>query len=79
MGKRASDNFKKRFGDPPRIEVIYPNKKLSVEEQEIQSKRLVTGYVGVLRGLLGREPIDKELLGKVGISKALARQGRRRK
>lgn len=73
------DNFKKRFGDPPRIEVIYPKKKLSLEDQEIQSKKLVKGYMAILRGLLGREPVDKDILGKVDNTKALARRVRGRR
>ena len=68
MGRRISDNFKKRFGDPPRIEVKFAKGKLSPSEQAYQDKRLATAYVDILRNLLGREPTHKEILGKLDIS-----------
>ena len=74
MGRRLSDNFKKRFGDPPRIEIKYTKKKLSSTEEVYRSSQIATAHAKVLRSILGREPTQNEILGKVDISKQLKKR-----
>ena len=68
MGRSISDNFKKRFGDPERIEIKFAKDKLSPSEESYRSEQLSKACVEVLRGVLGREPTQDEILGKVDIS-----------
>lgn len=70
MGRRISDNFKRRFGDPPRFEIKYATDKLSPSEKSYRNEKMATAYVEALRGILGREPTHAEILGKVDISRA---------
>jgi hypothetical protein len=66
MGKRLSDNFRKRFGNSPRISIKYrTRKKLSLFESEHRNSLITTSYVKMLNGILGREPTQDEILGKV--------------
>ena len=51
MGKRAENNFKKRFGDPMRITLSFPKKPMSSAERAIYNKGLVSAYVGLLESL----------------------------
>jgi len=71
MGRRISNNFKRRFGDPARIELQYPKDKLSLSEESYRSEQLSKAYAGVLKGVLGREPTQDEIIGKADISKML--------
>ena len=71
MGKRAEANLKKRFGDPPRIIMKFDDKPLDGAERKYRNERIVDAVKGVLKSLLGRDPTEKELLGKIDISKAL--------
>lgn len=71
MGRSTSDNFKKRFGDPERIEIKFETAKLSTFEESCRSEQLSKAYVEVLRGVLGREPTQNEIIGKVDILKSL--------
>ena len=68
-GRSVSDNFKKRFGDPARIEIRYAKEKISPSEELYRSEQLSKAYAGVLKGILGREPTQDELLGKIDINK----------
>jgi len=63
-----SDNFKKRFGDPARIKVQYAKDKISPCEESFRSEQLSKACVDVLRGILGRESTQDEILGKTDIS-----------
>ena len=67
-GRSVSDNFKKRFGDPARIEVQYAKDKISPCEESLRSEQLSKACVDVLRDVLGREPTQDEIIGKVEIS-----------
>ena len=68
-GRSAKDNFKRRFGDPARIKIEYAKDKMSPSEDEYRSEQISKAYVGVLKGLLGREPTQDEILGQKDISK----------
>lgn len=78
MGKSTSDNFKRRFGDPERIEIKYKIGKGATSEDTYRSEQLSKAYAGVLKGVLGREPTQDEIIGKVDIAKGLSKykQGR---
>ena len=78
MGRSVSDNFKKRFGDPERIEIKFETGKLSPSEEARRNEATATAYVDVLRGILGREPTHDEIIGKVDISKKVV-EGETRK
>lgn len=71
MGRSTSDNFKRRFGDPARMEVKYEPCKGSPSEDTCRSEQLSKAYAGVLKGVLGREPTQDEILGKIDVSKKL--------
>ena len=68
-GRSVSDNFKKRFGDPARIKIEYAKDKIVPPEEVYQSEQISKAYAGVLKGILGREPTQDELLGKIDINK----------
>lgn len=67
-GRSISDNFKKRFGDPARIEIRYAKGKILPSEELYRSDQLSKAYTGILKGILGREPTQDEILGKADIS-----------
>ncbi len=69
MGRTVSDNFKRRFGDPPRITLKFEKKKSSFVEEAGRNKKLAEAATGILRGVLVREPTQDEILGKVDIAK----------
>ena len=69
MGKRIMDNFKKRFGDPPNIEIVFAKKPLDSFEKRHRNKKIFDAYIAILRSILGREPTKAELAGWVDISK----------
>lgn len=69
-GRSVSDNFKKRFGDPAKIEISYAKEKISPSEELYRSEQLSKAYAGVLKGILGREPTQDEIIGNKNISKA---------
>ncbi len=71
MGRSISENFKRRFGDPPRIEIKYETKKASFDERAHRNQKMVEATIDVLRGILGREPTQAEILGEVDISKTI--------
>lgn len=68
-GRSAKDNFKRRFGDPARIKIEYAKDKISPSEDSSRSEQLSKAYSGVLKCILGREPTQDEIIGKVDISK----------
>lgn len=72
--KSAKENLKQRFGDPMRVDVNYSKNTISLSEEDYQSKRLSKAYVEVLRGVLGREPTQDEILGKKDISAKLRKK-----
>jgi DNA-directed RNA polymerase specialized sigma subunit len=69
-GRSMSDNFKKRFGDPARIKIQTETKKASFPEESYRSQKIAEASIDILRGVLGREPTQDEILGKVDISRA---------
>jgi len=68
MGQTIKNNFNKRFGG--RIRIVYAQ-KVSVIEKQVLNERLCKAMVGVLTGILGREPTQKELLGIDDLAKAI--------
>lgn len=74
MGRSVSDNFKKRFGDPARIEIKLAKDKLSPSDKAYRNKKTAAAYVDVIRNLLSREPTHEEIIGKVDISKDLRKK-----
>ncbi len=61
MGKRAVNNFTKRFGDPPRIKLTFV--KVGAEEAKEDAKKVFSAYKDMLIALIGREPTHAELFG----------------
>jgi hypothetical protein len=72
-GRSAKDNFKRRFGDPARIKIEYAKDKMSPSEDEYRSEQISKAYARVLKGVLGREPTQDEINGKVDIAKGLSK------
>ena len=74
-GRSAKDNFKRRFGDPVRIDIRYAKDKISTSEDSCRSEQLSKAYAGVLKGILGRESTQDEVIGntEVVVSKKLQR------
>lgn len=70
MGKRTENNFKKRFGDPPRFNVIYPKKPLEGSERIYRNQKIADAVDKVLTGILGRKPTKDELIGRKRIDEA---------
>jgi len=68
-GRSAKNNFKRRFGDPARIKIEHVKDKMSLSEDEYRSGQISKAYAGVLKGVLGRELTQDEMLGKVDASK----------
>jgi len=62
-GRSIKDNFKWRFGDPARIKIEYAKDKMSPSEDAYRSEQISKAYAGVLKGILGREPTQEEILG----------------
>ena len=73
-GRSIKDNFKRRFGDPGRIEVKYEIGKGSPSENTSRSEKLSKACAEVLRGLLGREPTQDEIIGKTDIARHLKKR-----
>lgn len=69
-GRSTKDNFKRRFGDPARIEIEYNKDKISPFEDSYRSEQLSKAYAGVLKGILGREPTLDEISGKIGVEES---------
>jgi len=75
MGGRSTvDNLKRRFGDPARIEIRYAKDKISSSEDSCRSEHLSKAYAGVLKGILGREPTQDEIIGKTDIARHLKKR-----
>lgn len=70
-GRSIKDNFKKRFGETARIEIRYVKDKILPSEDSYRSEQLSKAYAGVLKGILGRDPTQDEILGKKDISTKL--------
>jgi hypothetical protein len=75
-GRSTKDNFKRRFGDPARIKIEYAKDKISPSEDEYRSEQISKAYAGVLKGILGREPTQDEIL---GIKNIQIKSGEKRK
>jgi len=71
--KTIHDNFKKRFGDPVRIKIEYAKDKISPSEDAYRSEQISKAYAGVLKGILGREPTQDKIDGRVNIKSSLSR------
>ncbi len=65
MGRSIKDNFKRRFGDPARIEIEYAKDKIAPSEEAYRSEQISKAYAGVLKGVLGCEPTKDEISGNV--------------
>jgi len=74
MGRSVADNFKKRFGNPERIEIKFEAEKLSNAEEFLRNEAMATAYIDILRNLLEREPTHDESIGKVDIAKKLRKK-----
>ena len=61
VNRSSKNNFQKRFGD--RIEVVYANKPVDVEERRFSNERLCQAIKAVMADVLKREPTPQELLG----------------
>ena len=74
-GRSTKDNFKRRFGDPARIEIEYAKDKMVPSEEAYRSEQISKAYAGVLKGILGREPTQDEVIGntEVVVSRKLQR------
>ena len=70
MGKRIVNNFEKRFGDPPRFNVIYPKKPLEGSERIYRNQKIADAVDKVLTGILGRKPTKDELIGRKSVDEA---------
>ena len=73
-GRSAKDNLKRRFGDPARIEIDYAKDKIAPSEEAYQSEQISKAYAGVLKGILGREPTQNEIIGKTDIARHLKKR-----
>lgn len=73
-GRSAKDNFKRRFGDPARIEIRYDKDKVSPSDDAYRSEQISKAYAGVLKGVLGREPTPDEIIGKTDIARHLKKR-----
>lgn len=61
MGQRATNNFKKRFGD--RIQLVYLDKPLKGAERRTQNGKIIEAFSALLAGILRREPTPDEIAG----------------
>ena len=68
MGSRSKNNFEKRFGNPPRFNVVYPSKPLKGSAQIDHDQKIVEAVEQVLTGILGRKPTRDELVGNKRIN-----------
>ena len=62
-----SDNFKKRFGDPARVEVKFSKPSSFGNENADITK----AYEAVLKGILKSDPTQDEIIGKKDIARHL--------
>jgi hypothetical protein len=72
MGRTALQNFKRRFGDPPRITVRFVDID-SEPDRDYRYQRIFEAWVVMLRSLLGREPTEAEIFGMKDIRQELAK------
>lgn len=73
-GRSAKDNFKRRFRDPARIKIEYAKDKISPSEDAYRSEQISKAYAGVLKGILGRESTQDEIVGKKDITRYLKKR-----
>jgi len=67
MGRSVLDNFKKRFGEPAKIELRYAKAKTPPSEDAYRSAQISKAYAEVLKGVLGREPTQDEIFGEANL------------
>ena len=63
MGRRLTNNFKKRFGER-KFTVVYPQKPLEGAARRLHNEKIAQAFVFVLAGILGREPRANEISGR---------------
>ena len=66
MGRTALQNFKRRFGDPPRITVRFVDID-SEPDRDYRYDKIFEAWRGCVRALLGREPTEPEVFGTVSL------------
>ena len=62
MGRSALENFHRRFGNPPRIDVKFTDIESEPDKDYLYDK-IFDAWVDALRSLLGREPSQDEIFG----------------
>ncbi|MEI8011897.1 MAG: hypothetical protein WCI27_05370 [Candidatus Omnitrophota bacterium] len=78
-GSRIENNFKKRFGDPPRIYAVYPKEPVPAAEREWINKNIAKAVFELMKDILGRDPIPDEFSGRVSIEESLKKAKAKRK
>ena len=68
IGKRAGNNFDKRFGN--RIRVVYAEKPLKLKDKQTRNTVINAAIYKVFSAILKREPLAKEMLGLENMTKA---------
>lgn len=66
MGRTAQENFSRRFGNPPRITVRFVNIEDEPDTDYIY-QRIFEAWVCCCKALLGREPSEDEIFGRVSL------------
>ena len=61
MGERASKGLNRRF--PEGIRVSYQEKIATRAECAVRQDLVVNAFASVLSGVLGRDPLEEEILG----------------
>jgi hypothetical protein len=79
MSRTMQQNFERRFGNPPRINVREARgENESMFEINDRSERIFSAYRQVVDGLLGRPVTDKEIFGMKDFTKEFSDQKRRK-
>lgn len=76
MGRSAQDNFNRRFGSPPRIEVRFVDID-SEPDPGYHYDKIFDAWVGCVRSLLGREPTEDEIFGRVSLEAVINEERRK--
>ena len=69
MPRSMSDNFRKRFGDPARIKLIYATDKSLSFQKRFRNEQIIKAYIKVLKVIRSKEITHNEILGKADILK----------
>lgn len=70
MGRSAQENFNRRFGNPPRIDIKFTDIE-SEPDKDYRYSKIFDAWVGALRSLLGRESTEAEIFGLKSIRSEL--------